>query len=64
MRDWVRKFETGEYLREFRGYEPHWAGCFYGNDKVLNNDILKYTHCFGFFSGTCFNCIVDPFIVV
>jgi hypothetical protein len=48
-RDWVEKFETGEYIREWRGYSPHWIGGLYCDSLNINED--KYIHCMGSFSG-------------
>lgn len=49
-RDWMYKFETGEYLREFRGFEPYWCGCFYGDSVQLGGED-EFSHCYDFFSG-------------
>lgn len=47
-REWVSKFESGEYLREWRGYEPFFITGFYfdhiGGEK-------EFSHCVGMFSG-------------
>jgi hypothetical protein len=50
MRDWVEKFKTGEYLREWRGFNPHWLGCFYGQSVTLGGED-EFSHCYDFFSG-------------
>jgi hypothetical protein len=50
MRDFQIKFQSGEYISEFRGFSPHWAGCFYGDTKVLGGE-EKFSKCFNFFSG-------------
>ena len=47
---WQEKLETGEYIREWNGYVPHYAGCFYGDGIVLGGE-EKYRHCYDFFSG-------------
>jgi hypothetical protein len=38
MREWVYKFESGEYLREWRGFSPFWMGCFYGDSVMLGGE--------------------------
>ena len=50
MREWVEKFETCEYLREWRGFSPFWMGCFYGDSVVLGGE-EEFSHCYDFFSG-------------
>jgi len=50
MREWVYKFESGEYLREWRGFSPFWMGCFYGDGVVLGGE-REFSHCYDFFSG-------------
>jgi hypothetical protein len=49
-REWVYKFESGEYLREWRGFSPFWMGCFYGDSVVLGGE-EEFSHCYDFFSG-------------
>jgi len=49
MRDWVERFETGEYLRKWRGIDPHWLlGIYCDEFKIGEN---KYSHCMGSFYG-------------
>lgn len=50
VREFSTKLESGEYLREWNGYAPHYAGCFYGSDLVLGGE-EKFRQCYGFFSG-------------
>jgi hypothetical protein len=50
MREWVKKFESGEYLREWRGFSPFWLGCFYGDSVMLGGE-EEFSHCYDFFSG-------------
>jgi hypothetical protein len=50
MREWVDKFESGEYLREWRGFSPFWMGCFYGDSVMLGGE-EEFSHCYDFFSG-------------
>lgn len=50
MRDWQVKLQSGEYVHNFRGYAPHWAGCFYGDSHKLGGE-EKFSHCYDFFSG-------------
>jgi hypothetical protein len=47
---WMEKFESGEYIREWNGYSPHYAGCFYGSDIILGGE-EQYARCYDFFSG-------------
>lgn len=49
-RDWISKLKTGEYLYDWNGYKPHYAGCFYG-DKVVLGGEEKFRKCYDFFSG-------------
>ena len=49
-REWVSKFASGEYLKEWHGFSPFYAGCFYGNDACLGGE-SKFHHCFDFFAG-------------
>jgi len=48
--DWHTKLETGEYIREWNGYLPFYAGCFYGSDVVLGGE-EKFSQCYDFYSG-------------
>lgn len=50
MRDFVKKFESGEYVKEWKGYSPFYAGNFYGSDLVMEGDRC-FRHCCDFFSG-------------
>lgn len=63
-RDWMIKLENGEYLSEWRGFSPFWAGCFYGDlpsqawqtlsvygDSVILGGEEEFKHCYDFFSG-------------
>lgn len=47
---WQDKFDSGEYIRKWRGFEPHYAGCFYGDSTVLGGE-EKYRKCHDFFSS-------------
>lgn len=47
---WQEKFESGEFISEWNGYYPFYAGCFYGSEVVLGGE-KRYEHCFDFFSG-------------
>jgi hypothetical protein len=47
---WQEKFETGEFISEWNGYIPFYAGCFYGSEVVLGGE-ERYKHCYDFFSG-------------
>jgi hypothetical protein len=49
-REFFKKLETGEYISEWNGYSPFYAGCFYGSDLVLGGE-EKFSHCYDFFSG-------------
>ena len=44
-----RKFETGEYLHTWNGYEPFYAGCFSGYRSCLGGED-KFRHCYGLYS--------------
>ena len=48
-REFVEKFETGEYIHEWNGYSPYYAGCFVST-AVLGGE-EKFSKCYGFFSG-------------
>jgi hypothetical protein len=49
-RPWVEKFETGEYLRKWNGYEPHILGCtIYSEHIGIGED--KFFKCVGEFNG-------------
>jgi hypothetical protein len=48
--NWQDKIASGEYIYTWNGYEPYWAGCFYG-DKVCLGGEDKFKHCYDFFSG-------------
>lgn len=50
MRDFVQKLRSGEYLHEWNGFSPFYAGCSYGNDKCLGGE-FKFAHCYGSFHG-------------
>ena len=47
---WQDKLDSGEYLYKWRGFSPHYAGCFYGDTLRLGGE-EKFSHCFDFFSG-------------
>lgn len=47
---WQEKFKSGEYISEWNGYTPDYAGCFYGNSNCLGGE-EKFRHCYDFFSG-------------
>lgn len=49
-REWVAKFRSGEYLEEWNGFTPFYAGCFYGDGVCLGGE-EKFSHCYDFFSG-------------
>ena len=49
-REFFKKLETGEYIREWNGYSSHYAGCFYGSEIVLGGE-EKFSKCYDFFSG-------------
>jgi hypothetical protein len=49
-RDWMIKLDSGEYLREWRGFSPYWIGCFYGDSIMLGGED-EFSHCYDFFSG-------------
>lgn len=49
-REFVTKIETGEYIYEWNGYSPYYAGCFYGGEVVLGGE-ERFRKCYGFFSG-------------
>lgn len=49
-RPWVEKFETGEYLRQWNGYEPIILGCIAYSDNIgIGED--KFFKCVGEFNG-------------
>ena len=49
-RPWVEKFETGEYLRKWNGYEPHVLGCTLYSEYIgIGED--KFLKCVGEFNG-------------
>lgn len=48
--EFVKKFETGEYISEWNGYTPYYAGCFVGSSVVLGGE-EKFSKCYDFFSG-------------
>jgi len=48
-RDWVRKFKTGEYLHDWKGYNTILIGGPYSENIGIGEE--KYTHCMGFFCG-------------
>lgn len=50
MREWQKKFKTGEYISEWNGYAPFYVGCFYGGGVILGGE-EKFKHCYGFFAG-------------
>jgi hypothetical protein len=50
MRDWVEKFETGEYLREWNGYTPFVLGCT-AYSQYIGIGEEKFFHCVGEFNG-------------
>lgn len=50
MREFQVKLQTGEYISEWNGYVPFYAGCFYGDGLVLGGE-EKFQHCFDFVSG-------------
>lgn len=50
MREWQKKLESGEYIREWNGYSPFYAGCMYGSSTILGGE-KEFTHCYDFFSG-------------
>ena len=49
-RPWMTGLDDGTLLARWRGFEPFWLGCFYGNNKCLGGE-EKYSHCYDFFSG-------------
>lgn len=49
-REWMIKLDSGEYLREWRGFSPYWIGCFYGESIMLGGED-EFSHCYDFFSG-------------
>lgn len=48
--EWKRKLDSGEYLYEWNGYSPHFAGSMYGSSVCLGGE-EKFYHCHDFFSG-------------
>ena len=44
------KLETEEYLREWNGYSPFYAGCFSAHGLTLGGE-EKFRHCYHFYSG-------------
>ena len=50
MRDWVEKFESGEYLQKWRGYEPIMVSVG-PYSQCMNIGESKFMHCTGWFSG-------------
>jgi hypothetical protein len=48
--DWHSKLMTGEYLPEWNGYEPFYAGCF-SADGVRIGGEEKFSQCHDFYSG-------------
>ena len=48
-RHWVQKFKTGEYLRDWKGYQPILIGGPYSENIGIGEE--KYIHCMNFFSG-------------
>jgi hypothetical protein len=50
MRDWMLKLQSGEYIREWRGFTPYSLGCFYGSSVRLGGE-GEFSHCYDFFSG-------------
>lgn len=49
MRDWVYKFESGEYLRKWRGYSPDLLGIYSYDDRIEGEE--RFQHCIGEFHG-------------
>lgn len=47
---WVKKFETGEYLREWNGYDPGILGCTIYSESI-NIGEEKFFKCIGEFNG-------------
>ena len=48
-RPWVKKFETGEYLRKWKGFEPILIGGAYSSLIGIGEE--NFSHCIGGFSG-------------
>ena len=49
QRPWVKKFETGEYLRTWNGFETISIGGPYSENMDIGEN--KFIHCMGFFCG-------------
>ena len=45
----IEKLDTGEYIHEWNGYSPFYAGCF-SADKIRIGGEEKFRHCYGFYS--------------
>lgn len=48
-RDWVKKFKTGEYLRNWKGYDTILIGGPYSDNIGIGEE--KFVHCMDFFCG-------------
>lgn len=48
-RDWVKKFKTGEYLHDWKGYGTILIGGPYSDNIGIGEE--KFSHCMGFFCG-------------
>lgn len=48
-RDWVKKFKTGEYLHDWKGYNTILIGGPYSDDIGIGEE--KFSHCMDFFCG-------------
>lgn len=48
-RPWVEKFQNGEYLRKYKGYDPYLIGGLYSENIGIGEE--KFKHCMGDFSG-------------
>ena len=50
MRDEFDKLNSGEYLRTWKRFTPHYAGCYYGDSVCLGGE-SKFSHCYDFYHG-------------
>ena len=49
-RPFMIDLDEGRCVNKWRGFDPFWLGCFYGDSVILGGE-EKYSHCYDFFSG-------------
>lgn len=47
---WKEKLDSGEYILTWRGFNPFYLGCSYG-DRVILGGEEEFNHCYGFYFG-------------